>query len=87
MSIRQFPENFLWGGATAANQLEGAYNVDGKGLSTSDLLLGGTHNVPRHNILITPDNVILLADFDLIVTSAISLHISCHNWLFRICEV
>lgn len=47
MSIRQFPENFLWGGATAANQLEGAYNVDGKGLSTSDLLLGGTHNVPR----------------------------------------
>lgn len=31
MSIRQFPENFLWGGATAANQLEGAYNVDGKG--------------------------------------------------------
>ena len=24
-----FPENFLWGGATAANQLEGAYNEDG----------------------------------------------------------
>ncbi len=47
MSICQFPENFLWGGATAANQLEGAYNVDGKGLATSDLLLGGTHNVPR----------------------------------------
>ncbi len=46
MSICQFPENFLWGGATAANQLEGAYNVDGKGLATSDLLLGGTHNVP-----------------------------------------
>lgn len=29
----QFPENFLWGGATAANQCEGAYNEDGKGLS------------------------------------------------------
>ena len=28
----RFPENFLWGGATAANQCEGAYNVDGKGL-------------------------------------------------------
>lgn len=27
-----FPENFLWGGATAANQFEGAYNQDGKGL-------------------------------------------------------
>jgi 6-phospho-beta-glucosidase len=31
-----FPKNFLWGGATAANQIEGAYNLDGKGLSTSD---------------------------------------------------
>ena len=32
-----FPENFLWGGATAANQFEGAYNVDGKGLSVQDV--------------------------------------------------
>lgn len=31
-----FKENFLWGGATAANQIEGAYLKDGKGLSTSD---------------------------------------------------
>lgn len=34
----KFPENFLWGGATAANQLEGAFNVDGKGLSTADMV-------------------------------------------------
>ena len=27
-----FPDKFLWGGATAANQCEGAYNEDGKGL-------------------------------------------------------
>ncbi len=33
-----FPEGFLWGGATAANQLEGAYNVDGKGLSIFDMV-------------------------------------------------
>ena len=26
--ILQFPEGFLWGGATAANQCEGAYNQD-----------------------------------------------------------
>ncbi|NWO01197.1 glycoside hydrolase family 1 protein [Tetragenococcus halophilus] len=42
-----FPGNFLWGGATAANQLEGAYNEDGKGLSISDLLLGGDVDTPR----------------------------------------
>lgn len=32
-----FPENFMWGGAVAANQLEGAYDVDGKGLCVADI--------------------------------------------------
>ena len=32
-----FPENFMWGGAVAACQIEGAYNADGRGLSTSDI--------------------------------------------------
>lgn len=32
-----FSKDFLWGGATAANQFEGAYNVDGKGLSVQDV--------------------------------------------------
>lgn len=36
-----FPKNFLWGGAVAANQLEGAYNEDGKGLSIQDVLPHG----------------------------------------------
>ena len=31
-----FPEGFLWGGSTAANQIEGAYNEGGRGLATSD---------------------------------------------------
>lgn len=31
------PEDFLWGGAIAANQAEGAYKVDGKGISLADL--------------------------------------------------
>lgn len=39
--MSSFPENFLWGGAVAANQCEGAYDVDGKGLSVQDLLPGG----------------------------------------------
>ncbi len=37
----RFPENFLWGGAVAANQCEGAYNEDGKGLSIQDVLPQG----------------------------------------------
>ena len=32
-----FRKDFLWGGATAANQLEGAYNEDGRGLANVDL--------------------------------------------------
>ena len=36
-----FPENFLWGGAVAANQCEGAYLTDGKGLSVQDVLPHG----------------------------------------------
>ncbi len=42
-----FPKNFLWGGATAANQCEGAFLDDGKGLSVPDMLLGGDVNTPR----------------------------------------
>lgn len=38
-----FPENFLWGGAFAACQIEGAYDVDGRGLSTSDIHLYDKH--------------------------------------------
>lgn len=36
-----FPENFLWGGAVAANQCEGAYDEDGKGLSIQDVMPHG----------------------------------------------
>lgn len=36
-----FPENFLWGGAVAANQCEGAYLEDGKGLSIQDVMPQG----------------------------------------------
>lgn len=45
-------EGFLWGGATAANQFEGAWQEGGKGPSTADMMTGGTHTTPRR---ITPE--------------------------------
>ena len=42
-----FPKGFLWGGATAANQFEGAWDVDGKGASVSDHCTNGTHETPK----------------------------------------
>lgn len=33
---KQFPKGFLWGGATAANQYEGSWNLGGRGPATSD---------------------------------------------------
>ncbi|GBU08870.1 cryptic 6-phospho-beta-glucosidase [Gammaproteobacteria bacterium] len=36
-----FPKSFLWGGAVAAHQTEGAYLADGKGLSIADMLPNG----------------------------------------------
>jgi 6-phospho-beta-glucosidase len=35
--VKNFPDGFLWGGAVAANQCEGAYLEDGKGLSIQDV--------------------------------------------------
>lgn len=44
---RTFPNNFMWGGAVAAHQIEGAYNAVGKGLSTADVLTAGNQNTSR----------------------------------------
>jgi 6-phospho-beta-glucosidase len=41
--LKVLPENFLWGGAVAANQCEGAYLEGGKGLSPVDLLPDAAH--------------------------------------------
>ncbi|NIZ18694.1 glycoside hydrolase family 1 protein [Entomospira culicis] len=45
-----FPKDFLWGGAVAACQVEGAYNKDGKGLSTADVIAHGMMNDPTDPI-------------------------------------
>ena len=42
----QFPADFLWGGAIAANQAEGAYLEGGKGLTTVDMIPHGVHRMP-----------------------------------------
>ncbi|MCH4285116.1 MULTISPECIES: glycoside hydrolase family 1 protein [Erysipelotrichaceae] len=46
-----FKKDFLWGGATAANQCEGAWNVDGKGISCADICTGGSYKQAKR---ITP---------------------------------
>lgn len=52
---RQFPNQFLWGGALSANQVEGAYLADGKGLSTADCTISGIFSevIDRNEVDIT----------------------------------
>ena len=50
-----FSENFLFGGAIAANQCEGAYREDGKGLSVADFLTGGTTSSRKDGFSFTLD--------------------------------
>ncbi|GEK37963.1 6-phospho-beta-glucosidase [Enterococcus thailandicus] len=42
----RFPKTFLWGGAIAANQSEGAYNEGGRGLGNIDLIPQGPERWP-----------------------------------------
>ena len=51
MSESVFRKDFLWGGAVAANQCEGAWDVDGKGISVSDICTGGKFGQSK---MITP---------------------------------
>lgn len=44
MTLRK---DFLWGGATAANQYEGGWNEDGRGPSGADMMTNGTASTPR----------------------------------------
>ena len=50
-----FRKDFLWGGATAANQYEGGWNEGGRGPSIDDVLTGGTKDSPRVLTYVLPD--------------------------------
>lgn len=52
--VMTFKKDFLWGGAVAANQCEGAYQEGGKGLSLVDVLPGGTQ---RREVLFEPQKL------------------------------
>ena len=57
--MAKFPEGFLWGGATAANQFEGGWREGGKGLSVSDVarahLDADVTNYKAHTTITTAD--------------------------------
>lgn len=44
---RELPKDFLWGGAIAAHQAEGAWNIDGRGPSIADVMTAGGNGIPR----------------------------------------
>ncbi len=50
-----FPKDFLWGGALAANQCEGAYLEDGKGLSAADVVPVGPERFKQISLDIDPE--------------------------------
>ncbi|MGG7056831.1 6-phospho-beta-glucosidase [Clostridium nigeriense] len=45
--MTKLSDNFLWGGAVAAHQLEGAYREGGKGISVADVMTAGANGVDR----------------------------------------
>ena len=57
--MRKFPEGFLWGGATAANQFEGGWDQGGKGWSVSDTARAyfdvDVKDYSKHNSITTAD--------------------------------
>ena len=53
------PKGFLWGGATAANQCEGAYNKDGRGLANVDVI---PHGKDRFSVMLGRKKIFELND-------------------------
>lgn len=45
--VKELPKNFLWGGALAAHQVEGAWNEAGRGMSIADVMTAGGNGISR----------------------------------------
>lgn len=68
-----FPEKFIWGAATAAYQIEGAWNLDGKGESIWDhfvhkpyyVLNGDTGDVACDHYHRMPKDVLMMQSLGL----------------------
>jgi len=56
--MNTFRKDFLWGGATAANQYEGAWDADGKGPSVSDMCTNGSHTTPKRITRVLEENTL-----------------------------
>ena len=61
---RKLPKDFYWGGAVAANQCEGAWNVDGRGMTRTDVTTGGTVNTPRMVTFIDKDGNVIQSSLE-----------------------
>ena len=80
--MKAFPETFLWGGATAANQVEGAWLEDGKGITTSDLQPHGVMGKMEQRILGKENIKDVAIDF-ITVTRKISRYLP--RWASPVC--
>ena len=82
--MKAFPETFLWGGATATNQVEGAWQEDGKGISTSDLQPHGVMGKMEPRILGKENIKDVAIDFyhrypeDIALFAEMGLHLSAY---------
>lgn len=63
MGLQLFPDGFLWGGATAASQIEGGFNEGGKGLDTSDCR-SGNFGVPTRDKITWPYRLMTKGKFE-----------------------
>ena len=54
--MKKFCDGFLWGGATAANQYEGAWNLDEKVHLYQICVRNGTHTNPKRVTTVLEEN-------------------------------